>query len=60
MAKKSKKKRKIIIVYLYEEDFNKSHIWDEICEIVGVRPEADQCLELEIKNVDVLRYMNVK
>jgi len=40
MAKK-KTKKKIKVLNLYPEDFDRSPIWEDVCEVLGVSASSD-------------------
>ena len=41
------------ILSLYSDDFDRSHIWEDVCEIVGANPEYDN---VSIKFTSVLQF----
>jgi hypothetical protein len=51
MAKKVKKKRNIL--NLYPEDFEKSHIWKDVCDVLGISSD-NTGVEIEFTNLNLL------
>jgi hypothetical protein len=41
------------VLSLYSDDFEKSHTWEDVCEIVGANPEYDN---VSIKFTSVLQF----
>jgi hypothetical protein len=52
MAKKVKKKRNIL--NLYPEDFEKSHIWKDVCDVLGISSD-NTGVEIEFTNIKPIK-----
>lgn len=52
MAKKKKKKKNIL--NLYPEDMERTHIWTDICDVLGI-PYNCGGVEVEFKKVKIIK-----